>query len=48
MHVAGHAYNLMSPAEVGLIHSGALRILREIGMEIQNQRLLEAMAELGL
>jgi trimethylamine--corrinoid protein Co-methyltransferase len=48
MHVAGHAYNLMSPAEIGLIHSGALRILRKVGMEVQNQRLLEAMADLGL
>jgi len=48
MHVAGHAYNLMSPTEIGLIHSSALRILREVGMEIQNQRLLEAMADLGL
>ncbi len=48
MHVAGHAYNLMSPAEVGLIHSSALRILREVGLEIQNRRLLGALAELGL
>lgn len=48
MHIAGHAYNPMSPAQTGLIHSGALRILREVGMEVQNRRLLEAMAGMGL
>jgi len=48
MHAAGHAYNLMSPAEVELIHHSALRILKEVGMEVQNQRLLEVLAEFGL
>jgi trimethylamine--corrinoid protein Co-methyltransferase len=48
MHVAGHTYNPMSSTEVGLIHSSALRILREAGMEVQNHCLLEALAELGL
>ncbi len=48
MHVAGHTYNLMSPSEVDLIHRSALRILSEVGMEVQNQRLLGVLADFGL
>jgi len=48
MRVAGHVYNLMSSAEVGLIHHSALRILKEVGIEIQNQHLLEVLADFGL
>ena len=47
MHVAGHAYNLMSSVEVELIHQSALRILAEVGMEVQNQRLLQVLADFG-
>ncbi|MBL7201143.1 MAG: trimethylamine methyltransferase family protein [Anaerolineae bacterium] len=47
MHVAGHAYDLMSPQEVDLIHQSALRILDQVGIEIQDHRLLEALAGLG-
>lgn len=48
MYAAGHTYNLMSPGEVELIHHSALRILNEVGLEIQNQRLLEVIADFGL
>jgi trimethylamine---corrinoid protein Co-methyltransferase len=48
MYAAGHAYNLMSTAEVETIHRSALRILDEVGMEIQNERLLKALADFGL
>ena len=48
MHAAGHAYNLLSSAEIGLIHQSTLRILAQVGMEIQNQRLLEVLADSGL
>jgi trimethylamine---corrinoid protein Co-methyltransferase len=48
MHAAGHAYNLMSTAEVETIHRSALRILDEVGMEIQNERLLKALADFGM
>jgi trimethylamine--corrinoid protein Co-methyltransferase len=48
MHVAGHAFNLMSSAEVDLIHRNALRILAEVGMEVQSQSLLEVLADFGL
>jgi trimethylamine--corrinoid protein Co-methyltransferase len=47
MHVAGHAYNLMSPLEMNLLHQGALRILDEMGMKVQDQRLLQALAGIG-
>ncbi len=48
MHIAGHPYEVLSIAEVELIHQSALRILEEMGMEIQNQRLLADLAEFGL
>lgn len=48
MRAAGHAYNLLSPSELHLIHEGALRILAEMGMEIQNGTLLRALGEAGL
>ena len=48
MYSAGHAYNLMSTTEVETIHRSALRILDEVGMEIQNERLLKVLADFGL
>jgi trimethylamine--corrinoid protein Co-methyltransferase len=48
MHSAGHAFNLLSPAEEDLIYASALRILAEMGMEIQHPGLLQALAEAGL
>ena len=47
MHAANHAYDLLSTAQVGLIHRSALRILGEMGMEVQNQQLLEALRDHG-
>lgn len=48
MKFTNHAYDVLSSAEIGLIHGGALRILAEMGMEIQNRSLLEACALAGL
>jgi hypothetical protein len=48
MHVAGHDYNLLNSDEIGCIHRNALRILAEIGMEVQNQALLRDLAGFGL
>jgi trimethylamine--corrinoid protein Co-methyltransferase len=48
MRVAGHPYAVMTEADIGLVHSSALRILSEVGMEIQNDHLLRALAEFGL
>ncbi|NLE45157.1 MAG: hypothetical protein GX620_10580 [Chloroflexi bacterium] len=47
MHVAGHPYDLMSSDDLRLIHQSALRILDEIGMEVQDRRLLEVLAAHG-
>lgn len=48
MYIAGHSYNVMSSEEVKLIHVSALRILDEVGMEIQNEHLLRDLADFGL
>jgi trimethylamine--corrinoid protein Co-methyltransferase len=48
MHIAGHPYEVLSSAEIELIHTSALRILGEMGMEIQNQQLLKELADFGL
>ena len=48
MHIAGHPYKVLSTSEIELIHNSALRILAEMGMEIQNQPLLKELADFGL
>jgi trimethylamine--corrinoid protein Co-methyltransferase len=48
MRIAGHPFQVMSDAEVGRVHRGALRILDEMGMEVQNEQLLRALREAGL
>jgi len=47
MRVVGHPYNLLKDFEVTAIHKGALRILVEMGMEIQNEKLLAACESAG-
>jgi trimethylamine:corrinoid methyltransferase-like protein len=41
MRTVGHAYNLLSPQELDLIRRSALRILAEMGIEVQSQELPE-------
>jgi len=48
MHIAGHPYDVLTDAEIQLIHQSALRILEEMGMEIQNQQLLADLVDFGL
>jgi trimethylamine:corrinoid methyltransferase-like protein len=48
MRAAGHTDDLLSPSELCLIHNGALWILAEMGIEIQNAELLRALGEAGL
>ena len=48
MRLTGNPINLLSPEEIDCIHNGALRLLREMGMEIQNQSLLAVLADFGL
>ena len=47
MAAAGHVYDLLSPADLDLIHDGAFEILERMGMEIQDHQLLEVLAEHG-
>ena len=47
MRVSGRPLSILSQDEVTAIHRGALRILAEMGMEIQNQQLLELLADAG-
>ena len=48
MHISGHQFNVLTASQVNLVHQSALRILAEMGMEIQNPTLLLAFAEAGL
>ena len=48
MHTTGHPYSPLSPTEIVLIHRSALRLLSEMGMVVQHQRLLQSLAECGL
>ena len=48
MHIAGHLYRVLSTSEIETIHQNALRILSEMGMEIQNHILLQDLADFGL
>lgn len=47
MNTAGHPYIILSDDQVKSIHHSALRILGEMGMEIQNAMLLERLAQVG-
>lgn len=48
MFAAGHAYELLSPAELEIIHRQALLVLAQMGMQIENRQLLEALGDFGL
>jgi trimethylamine--corrinoid protein Co-methyltransferase len=48
MHVVGHAFQVLSGAEIDLIHQSALTILAKMGMEIENRQLLEALDARGI
>jgi trimethylamine--corrinoid protein Co-methyltransferase len=48
VYAAGHSYDLMTPAQVGLIHASALRLLEEAGLGVQHAGLLQALADFGL
>lgn len=47
MRLLGHPYPILKPTEISAIHQGALRILSEMGMEIQNNHLLDACESSG-
>lgn len=47
MHAAGHGYSLLSSSQLGMMHQSALKILAQMGMEVQNHQLLDALAARG-
>lgn len=47
MYIVGHPYNILSSDEIHTIVNAAYRILREIGMVINNETLLQQCAGLG-
>ena len=47
MRATGHAYDLLSSADVAAIHDGALTILERMGLVIQHRGLLQALAAHG-
>lgn len=48
MRIAGHPYQVLTQDELALIHNSAMRILDEVGLLIQNQSLLQRLADFGL
>lgn len=48
MPIAGHPYQVLTDQEIQLICTSAMRILQEIGMQIQNESLLHRLADFGL
>jgi trimethylamine--corrinoid protein Co-methyltransferase len=48
MHIAGHPYRVLTDKEVDLIHASAMRILAEVGLQIQNEYLLQRLGDFGL
>lgn len=48
MRLTGNLIPLLTDSELDCIHQGALRLLREMGMEIQNCHLLTVLADFGL
>jgi trimethylamine--corrinoid protein Co-methyltransferase len=47
MIAAGHAYAVLSPSEQETIHRNVLRIVDEVGLQVEHEGLLERMAAIG-
>jgi len=48
VRAAGNAYKVLTTGEIELIHQGALNILSEMGMQVENEWLLRRLANAGL
>jgi len=48
LRLTGISAQVLSNREIALIHQGALRILAEMGMEIQNENMLSILSDYGL
>lgn len=47
MIASGHPYQVLSPAEEDAVHRNVLRIADEVGLQVENDGLLERMAAIG-
>jgi len=47
MHAAGHALDVLTPAEEETIHANVLRLVDEVGLQVENEQLLERLAAAG-
>ena len=48
MKLTGHPIDVLTSGEEALIHRGALRIMAEMGMEVQDERMLAILRDFGL
>lgn len=47
MRGAGHAFDVLSPTEEATIHANALRLVDQVGLQVENQALLDRLAAIG-
>lgn len=47
MRAAAHPFNVLSPAEEETIHANVLRLVDEVGLQVENEKLLERLADAG-
>lgn len=47
MRAAGHPFNVLRPSEEEAIHANVLRLVDEVGLQVENERLLERLAAAG-
>ncbi|MBI2942032.1 MAG: trimethylamine methyltransferase family protein [Chloroflexi bacterium] len=47
MHAAGHPYQVLSPVEEDTIHRNVLRLIDQVGLQVENDALLERLAGIG-
>jgi len=47
MRAAGHAFNVLTPTEEETIHANVLRLVDEVGLQVENEQLLERLAAAG-
>lgn len=47
MRAAGHAYQVLSPTEEVTIHANVLRIVDQVGLQVENDAFLERLAAIG-
>src|SRR5512141_2375542 len=47
MRAAGHRFDVLSPVEEDIIYSSVLRIMSEVGLQVEHSGLLDRLAAIG-